>query len=174
MRGDLVTTRVAGLPPTLELWLGRAGAAPVLAASSRVDPDRLTLALPDPDSGEQRWWSSFEEAKLAGLATELDLGPARPDDIDVLLVSGLGDEDPAAVFGAHRDAGILGVLPLGVPTNSVAGAPAADLARDPETWRQLLVAPGPQQGGAGGQPGPDRIDARPCCRSPVATSATSR
>lgn len=146
LRGDLVTSRVAGLPPTLELWLGRAGAAPVRVETLTVDPDRLLLEMPDPDSGELRWWSSFEEAKLAGLATELDLGPARPIDIDVLVVVGLGDADPATVFAAHRDAGLLGVLPTGVPTNTIAGEPAADLARDPETWRQLLVAPGAQPG----------------------------
>jgi len=144
--GDLVTSRVTGLPAAMELWLGRGGAAPARVKTLTVDPDRLTLEMPDPDSADARWWSSFDEAREAGLAAEVDLGTTRPDDIDVLMVVGLGDDDPAAVFGAHRDAGILGVLPLGVPTNTVAGAPAADLARDPETWRQLLVAPGVQQG----------------------------
>ncbi|HZI98088.1 MAG TPA: hypothetical protein VFD41_11260, partial [Actinomycetales bacterium] len=146
LRPDLATSRVTGLPAELELWLGRGGAAPARVATLAVDPDRLTLEMPDPDTGEQRWWSSFEEARAAGLATEVDLGPTRPDDLDVLVVVGLGDGDPATVFSAHRDAGVLGVLPVGVPTNTVAGAPAADLARDPETWRQLLVSPGAQQG----------------------------
>ena len=50
------------------------------------------------------------------------------------------------MFADHRDAGVLGVLPPGAPTNSVAGDPAADLARDPDTWRMLLVSPPAQPG----------------------------
>ena len=43
----------------------------------------LASDLPDPTSGEPRWWSSFAKAAQAGLATEIDLGP-QADDIDVL------------------------------------------------------------------------------------------
>jgi hypothetical protein len=146
VRSDLGQSRVGGLPDTLELWIARAGGPPELAASLTVDHDRLGLDFPDPDSGETRWWTSFAEALEVGLAAELDLGQARPDDIDVLYVVGLGDGDPATLFTDHRDAGILGVLPLGTSTNSVDGEPAADLARDPETWRLLVTDPPVQPG----------------------------
>ncbi|TPG34199.1 hypothetical protein EAH80_11380 [Mycobacterium hodleri] len=146
VRTDLGRSRVGGLPDTLELWMARSGGAPELAASLTVDQDRLGLDFPDPDSGETRWWTSFAEALEVGLAAELDLGQVRPNDIDVLYVVGLGDGDPATLFTDHRDAGILGVLPLGTPTNSVAGEPAADLARDPETWRLLVTDPPVQPG----------------------------
>lgn len=139
VREGLEVGQVAGLPDVLELWLGRAGAAPELAAQLTVDPGLLTLSFPDPDSGETRWWTSFDEAVRSGLGARIDLGPARPDDIDVLYLVGLGDGDPAALFAAHRDAGVLGILRMGTPTNSVDGEPAADLARDPETWRQLFL-----------------------------------
>ena len=59
---------------------------------------------------------------------------------------GLGDDEPAGIFLNHRDSGQLGILRPGTPTNTVAGTPAADLARDPETWRQLLLSPPPQPG----------------------------
>ncbi|MFI9588155.1 hypothetical protein ACIHCQ_41690 [Streptomyces sp. NPDC052236] len=144
VREGLDSSRVAGLPPTLELWLGRGGAAPSLLASLTVDHTRLGLDPPDPTTGETRWWTSFARAKEVGLGAEVDLGPDRPDDIDVLYVTGLGDADPAELFTSHRDAGNLGVLALGTPTNSVDGEPAADLARDPETWRVLLTTPPPQ------------------------------
>lgn len=139
VREGLEVGQVAGLPDALELWLGRAGAAPQRVAELPVVPALLRLAFPDPDSGETRWWTSFDEAVRAGLGARIDLGPARPDDIDVLYLVGLGDGDPAELFAAHRDAGILGVLRMGTPTNSVDGEPAADLARDPEIWRQLLL-----------------------------------
>ncbi|MGY1684981.1 hypothetical protein ACI8AK_05265 [Geodermatophilus sp. SYSU D00867] len=146
-RTEMAVSCVAGLPERLELWWVRGGAAPALAATLAVDRSRLTLDPPDVEAGQVRWWTSFAEAKDVRLGAELDLG-TDPNDIDVLYVVGLGDDDPAELLRAHRDAGILGVLSLGAPTNAVAGEPAADLARDPEVWRQLLVAPGPQDGAA--------------------------
>lgn len=144
VREGLDVGRVAGLPGTLELWLGRGGTPAVPIATLTVEHALLGLDPPDPTTGETRWWSSFAQAKAAGLGAEVDLGPDRPDDIDVLYVVGLGDDDPADLFAAHRDGGTLGVLQLGAPTNSVDGERAADQARDPETWRTLLTAPPPQ------------------------------
>jgi hypothetical protein len=131
--------RVVGLPPTLELWLARSGNPPAQVATLSVDRTALQLDFPDPTSGVEPWWSSFARAKAVGLGCEIDLG-ARADDLDALYIIGLGGGDPATVFEAHRDSGSLSVLPLGVPTNTVDGEPAADLARDPETWRRLVVA----------------------------------
>ena len=145
-RDDLGTSQVAGLPATIEIWMARGGADPVNVDTLIVDRQRLALDFPDPSTNETRWWTSFQEAKAVGLGTEIDLGPARPDDIDVVYAVGIGDIEPGGVFADHRDAGVLGVLPPGAPTNTVAGDPAADLARDPDTWRMLLVSPPAQPG----------------------------
>ena len=137
VREEARFTELAGFPDTLQVWLARAGGAPALAATLTVDHARLRLDPVDPGSGEERWWESFPEAVKAGLATTIDLGQ-RNDDIDVLSVVGLGRGDPKALFAAHRDAGQLGLLPVGVPTNSVDGELSADLGEDPDQWRALL------------------------------------
>lgn len=143
VRTDALIADLAGLPPTIELWLARGGGPPALAATLTLDPTLLRSDPPDPSSGETRWWSSFPTAVLAGLATTIDLG-ATADDIDVLYAVGVGGGDPTDLFAAHRDSGELAVLPLGVATNTVDGQPAADLATDPESWRALTLS-----GGAG-------------------------
>ncbi len=143
VRTDPRIADLAGLPPTIELWLARGGAAPARVATLTLDPALLRSDLPDPTSGESRWWSSYVTAVQAGLATEIDLG-SRADDIDVLYAVGTGGGDPAPLFAAHRDSGELAVLALGTATNTVDGEPAADLATDPETWRALVLS-----GGAG-------------------------
>ena len=84
-RDDLGTSRVAGLPATIEIWMARGGAGPVKVDTLNVDDQRLALEFPNPSTNETRWWTSFQEAKAAGLGTEIDLGLARPDDIDVVL-----------------------------------------------------------------------------------------
>lgn len=145
-RDDLGTSQVAGLPAVIEIWMGRGGEDPVKVDTLTVDERRLGLDFPDPATNETRWWTSFREAKAAGLGTEIDVGLDRPDDIDVVYAVGIGDTEPGGVFADHRDAGVLGVLPPGAPTNTVAGDPAADLARDPDTWRTLLVSPPAQPG----------------------------
>jgi hypothetical protein len=130
--------RVNGLPPMLEIWLARGGLAAAPFATLTVDQSQLTLEVPDPATGREPWWTSFETAVAAGLGAEIDLGE-RADDIDVLYVIGAGAGDPGSLFRAHRDSGRLGVLTIGTPTNTVDGEPAADLAKDPETWRKLAV-----------------------------------
>lgn len=147
LRTDLTFSRLVGLPDELELWLARGGADPSHRVTLVVDHGRLALDPPDPAAGEARWYSSFKAAVDVGLGAVVDVGLTRPDDIDVVYVVGLGGADPVDVFADHRDAGILGVLSQGVPTNTVHGEPAADIARDPETWRVLASAP-PSQPGA--------------------------
>jgi hypothetical protein len=140
-------SQVAGLPKTLELWLTRRGGVPNLVATLDVDSSQLQVDFPDPANSESRWWASFKKAVEVGLGCEIDLG-ARADNIDALYVVGLGGGDPTSLFQAQRDAGNLAVLPIGTPTNTVDGAPAADLARDAETWRLLVLGIGASDAGA--------------------------
>ena len=147
-RSEPMVNRIVGLPPALELWLARGGNPPALVTTLVVDRSALALDFPDPAAGTAPWWSSFATAKAVGLGVELDIG-ARADDIDALYVVGLGGGDPIDLFAAHRDSGSLSVLPLGVPTNTVDGEPAADLGRDPEAWRQLVT--GGSSGGSGAE-----------------------
>ncbi|AKF86650.1 hypothetical protein MFUL124B02_30900 [Myxococcus fulvus 124B02] len=143
-------SRIAGFPPRLELWAARGSAAPALLATSTVDAALLRLDFGNPnDPASARWWSDWGTAVSAGLGFEVDLGLAVPNDVRVLYVVGLGSEDPINVFGAHRDSGALAVIEPGTPTNSVDGAPAASLAREPETWRAIARAP--DVAGAGSQ-----------------------
>ena len=142
--------RVAGFPEKLEFWMGRAGNPPQRVAQTSVQTDQLRLDFPNPeDSSDTRWWSSWDHAQQVGVGVEIALGPERPDNIDVLYVVGVGTDDPAELFGDHRDSGALGVIEPGTPTNTVDGAPAADLGRDPKTWRQIALAP--DQAGWGSQ-----------------------
>src|SRR5712691_6140548 len=84
----------------------------------------------------QTWWLSFQRSIDLGLGAIIDLGD-HADDIDVLYVVGLGAEAPDKLFAAHGATGTLAVVPPGTPTNTVAGAPAADLGRDPDVWRRM-------------------------------------
>ncbi len=72
------------------------------------------------------------------LATTLRLDPAllRSDPPDLSLGETRWWSSYATAVGE------LAVLPMGAPTNTVDGEPAADLAQDPETWRQLLLTGG--------------------------------
>jgi hypothetical protein len=131
-------TELAGLPEQLEVWLARGGGAPALAATLTVNAARLRLDPPDPTvPGDRRWWESWDEAAAAGLAAKIDLGLVN-DDVDVLYVVGLGSSAPAQLFASHRDAGQLGLVGYGTPTNTVDGRPTADLGGDPAAWLALL------------------------------------
>jgi hypothetical protein len=134
-------TELAGLPERLEVWLARGGGPPKLAETLAVDPARLRMDPPDPaDPADRRWWESWEEARQAGLAAEIDLGAVN-DDVDALYVVGLGTAVPANLLAAHRDAGRIGLVAYGTPTNTVDGRAAADLAGDPNGWVGLLTRP---------------------------------
>jgi hypothetical protein len=125
-------------PDELQVWIARGGGAPALAATLPIRHDRLSLDPPDPNlPDDRRWWTSWPEALSAGLAVEIELGDAG-NDIDALYVVGLGDADPAALFARHRDAGQLGLVEPGTPTNAVDGRPAADLGTDLTKWLRLL------------------------------------
>ncbi len=135
---ETLFTRIMDFPPELQVWLARGGEAPDLAATLPVDQARLRMEPPDPElPGDRRWWESFAEATEAGLATTIDLGE-RADDLDAIYVVGLGDTSPAALFASHRDAGRLGILPPGAPTNAVDDGPAPDLGGNPDVWLELL------------------------------------
>jgi hypothetical protein len=134
-------TRIHGFPAMLELWLGRGGLAPVRISQWPVAVDSLELGFPDPKAQEERWWSSWAAASKIGLGVEVDIGPAKPDNIDVLYIIGVGDTDAAELFTAHRAKGTLGLIEPSTPTNTVHGQPAADLGRNQETWREIALAP---------------------------------
>ena len=124
---------------------------PDLAAIAAQADITNAMAGLEPDRVPELWWTSYQKALDVGLAVEVDIpdgpagppGPAGPH-LEVLLVTGLSDQDPRALFERHADRGSLGVVTPMSPTNTVAGAPAADLGRDPATW--LAVA---QAGGGG-------------------------
>ena len=141
--------RVGGLPPELYLvavtntlvdgqrehLIGRLPQDP----AAFIDNTRLTLPLPGAIGDEQdSWWASWETAQAVGLGGTWRL-PAgmTPQNIAALYVTGLGDEPPDAHFKAQVDAGEMGVLPLGAPTNSVHGAATAGGGQNPANWQRV-------------------------------------
>ncbi len=136
-RTGMHAPRLDGLTPTMELWLARAGGGPRLAATLTPLISDIDLDLDDPDSTKQPWWTSFAEAVRVGLAAELDLGTAVPNDIDALYLVGIGGGDPGPLLTAQADSGRLGVIPPGTATNTVDGEPAVSFGGDDE-WRQLV------------------------------------
>lgn len=148
----------AALPDVLQLW-GDAGAGAGLRLLGTLHPDLariaaqgdLGTAMADlrPEQVPDLWWTSYAVAVHVGLATEVEL-PDGPH-LDVLLVTGLADTDPRAVFEAHAGNGTLGVVPPLTPTNTVAGQPTTDVGRDPAQW--LAVARSTGSGTANGLAG---------------------
>ena len=141
--------RVGGLPPELRVWATTRDAANAVTRhaigrlpmdeATTIDPAALTLPLPDTHANTRDvWWNSWETAKTVGLGGEwlLDEG-LTPDALEAIYVIGIGDESPGAHFRAQSDAGEMGVLRLGAPTNTVHGAPAADLATNDADWRAI-------------------------------------
>ncbi|WP_431676397.1 hypothetical protein [Kitasatospora sp. KL5] len=134
-----VFQRIEGLPKELHVWLARGGGDPEHVLTLAVDHTRLAVAL---DSTAPRWWEDWDEAVGAGLAGEVPL-PGDPDDIDLLVVTGLGETPPGALFGALGAEGRLGLIAPGTATNTVDGEPAAGLATDADScWQLLDGAPG--------------------------------
>lgn len=144
--------RVGGLPPRLAVWgitldangvetRHDIGSLP-MDTTARIGAEPLALPMPSsPATARDAWWASWDAAVEAGLGGEwlLEEGLA-PDSLAGIHVAGLGDEPPDEHFRAQSDAGELGVLRLGSPTNTIHGAPAADLALDDETWRRVARA----------------------------------
>lgn len=151
-QGEPLPNRVGGLPPALELWAITAeGAAPLRVGrlpadeARQIDPAMLVLPLPGQaiETPEERaaWWGSWAHARAAGLGDEWLLEDGlTPESIVALYVVGLGDETPAEHMRAQVEAGELGLLRLGRPTNTVHGVPAAPLARDPASWHAVALA----------------------------------
>ena len=171
-RPDPAPPPLVALPSTLEIWGGPED-APALLATLNPDRDAMAatatieaVATPDAD-GEtpRRWWNAYRAAADVGLATEIPLGADAPA-FPVLLCVGYDGPgavpvDPAELLGLHVDSGRAGwVAPL-TPTNTVAGAPTADLGGDPAPWLAAVRgAPGAMPGLAGtagfwGLPEPD-------------------
>jgi hypothetical protein len=144
--------RVGGLPPRLSVWGITVDANGVetrhdigsLPMDTTTRIGREVLALPMPSShatARDAWWASWPAAVKAGLGGEWLLGDGlAPDSLAGIHVAGLSDEPPDEHFRAQADSGELGVLRLGSPTNTIHGAPAADLALDDETWRRVARA----------------------------------
>jgi hypothetical protein len=141
--------RVGGMPPELhvvaithEAVAGRTehtiGSLP-MAAGQKINAKELELPLPAvPEDERKRWWSNWEAAKSVGLGGEwLMPEDMTPENIDALYVVGIGDETPESHFKAQVDAGELGVLRLGAPTNSVHGKASADLGKASADWRKI-------------------------------------
>jgi hypothetical protein len=140
LRTEPAFQRIVGFPAELHVWLTRRGAAPTRIATMQVDQTRLSMEPPDRAAGEHRWWEDWEEAVRAGLGIEIPF-TENLNDVETLYVIGLGAGDPAALFADHRDAGQLGLLAPGTPTNTIDGAPAATLATDPDSWLAVLQSP---------------------------------
>jgi hypothetical protein len=144
---------IRGLPDEIEIWAVRENPPPGAPDRVRVTTLQLTGkalrvelggdARP-PEPGEEIFTPSWDAALDAGLAADIELSNVGldPGDISVLYAIGLG-EDPRPLFQAHRDFGALSILATGMPTNTVAGERAADLARGGASWVQTVRAPDP-------------------------------
>ena len=130
---------IRGLPPEIELWAALTNGDRVRLDTLEVTPLALRVEL-DPEAevayDEMLFRPSWAAASNAGLTSDVVLsdfgyGPIGPADISVLYAIGVGDDDLSPLFAAHRDAGRLAITALGEATNTVTGAPAADLAADP-------------------------------------------
>jgi hypothetical protein len=141
LRTEPAYPALVGLPAELHVFLARAGGGvPVDVLTLNVDPAHLAMDLPDlADPAEVRWYTHYKEAEKAGLAGTFAL-PFAAEEIEALFVVGVGDEEPLKVFGAHSDAGLLGLMEPGAPTNTVDGAPAASLGSEREWW-DLVQSP---------------------------------
>ena len=137
-------TRIHGLPQRLELYAalgdGPDAPAPAFLGTTKNETTQELVVTPSPDV-DGGWWPSWSALEDAGLTFTVDLGeppgPIVPADITALYVVGLGQADTADTLRAHLDAGDLGVLHAGLPTNTIAGTPTADLGADPAAWRAL-------------------------------------
>lgn len=143
---QVIPNRVSGLPPTLEVWAVTDDAVTVEPPSpvGLLEPrDLSALDLPLPShiaSVKASWWASWDKAQEVGMGTVIRLPEGvTPETIRALYVAGIGDEPPDAHFQAQVDAGELGILSLGAPTNTVQGEPAADLATRAADWFEVAV-----------------------------------
>jgi hypothetical protein len=137
VRDEPLLPRIAGFPTELQVWVDDdTGLHDVLQLE--VKPERLLANFADPDlPGDRRWWEDWDEAVATGVAGVIPAADLHGG-VNALYVTGLGDSDPAELFGDLAAEGRLGLLEPGEPTNVVEGAPAAALATDPATWWAML------------------------------------
>ncbi|MEO0485142.1 MAG: hypothetical protein AAF092_04440 [Pseudomonadota bacterium] len=127
------------LPDVLQIYAEKQGSEPELIGRTEVQHDRLTFDLIAPEEPEgPQWWWDWQAAVDAGLAIEIDLGQLHPRDIEALYVVGLSDTSPDRLFEAHADAGQLGAIPLGTPTNAQEGQTTVSFDTAPEPWREAF------------------------------------
>jgi hypothetical protein len=138
--GTLVPDRVAGIPSELVVTVVEKNRQRTEIGVLRSNLSAAKLGIPACEEAFESWLISWPAAKAVGTGREFALPPnCTPESIEALYVYGIGDEEPAEYFAAHADAGLLGLLRLGAPTNTVQGAPAADLAQDSESWRFVAI-----------------------------------
>lgn len=147
LRESARRSKLAGLPPEIQLWLGRGGAAPLQVAELTVLSDEIELDFADPDQQRDEWWTSFDEAVRVGLATEIMLGTDQPTNIDVLYAVGIGGGDPGPLLAAHAEGGRFGIMAPGLATTSVDGRPLAAIGGDADEWRTMVAIPAAAQSG---------------------------
>lgn len=155
----------AALPEVLQVW-GDTGTG--LALLGELTPNLTEIAAQAdlgtamtemrPDLVPEKWWTSYRVALEVGLAIEFDVpdgpgGPPGPDGptLAVLMVTGLSNQEVRPVLAALADNSTLAVVTPMSPTNTVAGAPAAELGRDAAGW--LAVASTVGSGSANGLAG---------------------
>lgn len=143
--------QIFGLPKALKVTVvTTAGDSVDLGDGLHPDLAGETFGLPAGDTAFDNWLLSWERAVAVGMGGVFGLPPGvGPKEIAALYVYGVGDDDPAALFGAHVASGSLAMVRLGAPTNTVHGAPAADLATDAETWRRIAGQRMTGEAGAG-------------------------
>lgn len=139
--GENPPPRVSGLPLELAITAYTLDGSRLDIGKLSPQADGIPLVMPGTDfSGttDGNWLTDWKAAKDVGLGGEFPL-PAGcgPETIAALYVHGVGDEAAGAHFAAHADAGTLGLLQLGAPTNSIEGGAAADLGKDPAAWRTV-------------------------------------
>lgn len=146
----------AALPDVLQVW-GDVGnglvqlgeLSPNLTEIAAQADLGTTMADMRADQVPEKWWTSYRAALDVGLAVEVDVpdgpggppGPSGPT-LSVLLVTGLSDREVRPVLEALADNSTLAVVTPMSPTNTVAGAPAADLGRDAVGWLAVATAVG--------------------------------
>ena len=152
--------RVRGLPP--ELFVFADTTDPVDGtrqhligrlpqdANKRIDTTKLDLTLPkNLDQEHDSWWVSWKTAIDVGLGGEWQLPPGvTPENIDALYVTGMGDDEPQALFQSKVDAGEMAIISLGTPTNNTgpretSGAGLADWQAIAEQRLRSRLAPQP-------------------------------
>ncbi len=109
VREEPLLPRIFGFPTGLQVWVDdETGLHNVLQLE--VKRERLLANFADADSpGDRRWWEDWDEAAATGVAGVVPAADLHGG-INALFVSGLGDSDPAALFGDLAAEGRLGLL----------------------------------------------------------------